>query len=300
MLINDLNKNLGSFSKLPNLLATCDTAADVAEKVIVTDDQNWELRIGNVIMVKFSISNSAGNVKLNVNNTGAYPIWYNNAEYTSTGTAYTGYANRIIMYMFNGTHWVWIGGSYDTNTTYTNEKLGNGYGTCATAEATAAKAVTLSSYTLVKNGIVSVKFTYAVPANATLNINSKGAKKIFYKGAAITAGIIKAGDIATFMYDGTQYHLVSIDTIEKLSNLQTTNKTSLVDAINEVFQNVDSGKQLIANAIDDESITKDSTFEAMSNKINDMKSNNFTEEQKSSVMQSINDIVDMFDYKIIE
>lgn len=99
----------------------------------------------------------------------------------------------------------------DNNTTYTNEKLGNGYGACETAEATAAKVVTLSNYTLVKNGIVSVKFTYAVPANATMNINSKGAKNIYFRGAKITAGIIKAGDIATFMYDGTQYQLISID-----------------------------------------------------------------------------------------
>ena len=69
----------------------------------------------------------------------------------------------------------------DTNTTYTQEKLGQGYGTCATAQATVAKAVTLSNYTLTKGGIVSVKFTYAVPAEATMNINSKGAKNIFYK-----------------------------------------------------------------------------------------------------------------------
>ena len=44
-----------------------------------------------------------------------------------------------------------------------------------------------------------------------MNINSKGAKNIFYRGAAITAGIINAGDTATFIYDGTQYHLLSVD-----------------------------------------------------------------------------------------
>jgi hypothetical protein len=54
-------------------------------------------------------------------------------------------------------------------------------------------------------------FTYAVPANATLNVNSTGAKYIFYKNAKITANIIDAGDLATFIYDGTQFRLVSID-----------------------------------------------------------------------------------------
>ena len=46
-----------------------------------------------------------------------------------------------------------------------------------------------------------------------------------------------------------------------------TDNNSVIGAINELFQNVDSGKQLIADAIDDESITKDSTFEAMSEAI---------------------------------
>ena len=191
---------------------TCATAAATAAKTItLSGNAQWTLTTGSVIMVYFSTSNSASNVTLNVNGTGAYPIWYNNAEYTSNGTAYTGYAKRVIVYMFNGTHWVWVTSSYDANSTYTNAGLGQGYGTCSTAAATAAKAVTLSSYVLTTGGIVTVKFTYAVPANATMNINSKGAKNIYYKGAKITAGVINAGDYATFRYDGTQYHLISID-----------------------------------------------------------------------------------------
>lgn len=100
---------------------------------------------------------------------------------------------------------------YYKNSTYSNTTLGQGYGTCATAAATAAKVVTLSSYTLTKGGIVAVKFTYDVPANATMNINSKGAKSIYYKGKAIVSGVICAGEVATFMYDGTNYHLLSVD-----------------------------------------------------------------------------------------
>lgn len=92
-----------------------------------------------------------------------------------------------------------------------NLNLGTGYATCSTAEATTAKVVSLSNYVLATGGILSVKFTNAVPANATLNVNSKGAKNIFFNGAAITAGIIKAGYIATFMFDGTQYQLIAID-----------------------------------------------------------------------------------------
>lgn len=87
--------------------------------------------------------------------------------------------------------------------------LGNGIGTCATAASTTEKAVTLQGYELKKNGFVAVSFDYDVPASATMNINSKGAKAIVHKGAAIQADVIKAGDTAIFGYDGTNYVLVS-------------------------------------------------------------------------------------------
>jgi hypothetical protein len=96
---------------------TCDTAAATAAKVVtLSGNTQWKLTNGAIIMVKFTNSNSASSVTLNVNSTGAYPIWYSDAEYTGAGTAYTGYAGRVITYMFNGTHWVWVSGSYDANT----------------------------------------------------------------------------------------------------------------------------------------------------------------------------------------
>lgn len=115
--------------------------------------------------------------------------------------------------MYDGTYWVWIAHGMDNNTTYSNASLGQGYGTCATAADTVAKIVTLSSYSLVTNGVVAVKFTYAVPASATMNINSKGAKAIYYRGSAISAGYLAANRTYTFRYNGTQYEVVGdIDT----------------------------------------------------------------------------------------
>ena len=190
---------------------TCETAAATAEKAITISGSGFSLAAGQMIAVKFTASNTASNVKFNVNSTGAKPIWYNNAEYTGNSNRVTGYANAIMTYVYNGSHWVWVSSGVDNNTTYSNVALGHGYATCDTAEATAAKVGTLSSYALTKGGIVAVKFSYAVPASATLNINSKGAKSIYFRNAAITANIIKAGDTATFIYDGTYYQLLSID-----------------------------------------------------------------------------------------
>lgn len=190
---------------------TCSTAAGTAEKAITVSGSGFSLAAGQMISVKFTTSNTASSVKFNVNSTGAKPIWYNNAEYTGTSNRVTGYANAVMTYVYNGSHWVWVSSGVDNNTTYSNVSLGHGYATCDTAEATVAKVGTLSSYSLQKGGIVAVKFSYNVPASATLNINSKGAKAIYFRNAAITANIIKAGDTATFMYDGSYYQLLSID-----------------------------------------------------------------------------------------
>lgn len=99
------------------------------------------------------------------------------------------------------------------------ETLGMGFTTCSTEQATAAKTATLTGYTIADGGIVSVKFSNAVDAGATLNINSQGAKPIYYKGAAITNSIINAGAIATFVYSNNQYQLINLDTdVEQVQN----------------------------------------------------------------------------------
>lgn len=113
-----------------------------------------------------------------------------------------------------------------SGTTYTPAKLGFGLATCSTAASTTAKTATLTNYELITNSTVSVKFTYDVPANATLNINSKGAKSIYHKGSAIKANIIKAGDIATFIYNGTYYHLITVD--KDITTSSTSGSNALI------------------------------------------------------------------------
>ena len=239
---------------------TCSTAASTAEKAVVVDDTNWKLEVGCIVAVKFSATNKASNVTINVNGTGAYPIWAAAEEYTGTSSSYAGYKNRICIYMFNGTHWAWIScGVYPSSTT--NASLGHGYAVCDTAEATLEKACTISSYTLSTGGSVSIKFTNAVPADSTLNIRTRGAKNIFYKGAAITDGIIKAGDTATFVYDGTQYQLISIDadyaTKDYVGNVVSDAIDDCVKTVNGIAPNTEGNvvidcttKEYVDNAVD--------------------------------------------------
>lgn len=192
--------------------ATCTQAANVVAKSASVVDANgnalpFSLVKGSVVYVKFSNSNTAQNPTLNVNNTGAKPI----KRYSTTApsnTASTSWnAGSVVCLVYDGTYWQmsnWL------NSTYANYSLGQGYGTCATPESTTAKIVTLSNYSLSTGGIVAVKFTNAVPANSTMDINSRGSKSIYHRGAPITSDIIKAGDTATFIYS-TYYHLISLD-----------------------------------------------------------------------------------------
>ena len=194
---------------------TCATSASTAEKTVVCSD--FKLAVGARISIVFSYTNTAQSPKLNVNDTGAKGIKYNNVVRT-VGDWVGGQASTTSDYVYDGTDWVWVGHGFDWNTN-TNLAFGQGYGTCSTAQATVAKTVSLTNYSLVIYGIVAIKFTYAVPASSTLNINSKGAKAIFYRGSAITAGIIKAGDTATFMYNGTNYILLCVDSNNDNSNI---------------------------------------------------------------------------------
>lgn len=197
-------------------VGTCSTAAATNPKVCTVEtfpvDENNKPYAGTEIVVKFTATNTSTSTtpQLNVNGTGAIRIWYNNAVLASTKSAYAGYANRYLHYVYDGTYWVFMGHSVDNNSTYSNVALGQGYAVQNNSAASATITATLGSYALTANGIVSVKFLYDVPANATLNINSKGAKAIYNKDAAITSGVIKAGDTATFIYN-TYYRLIAVD-----------------------------------------------------------------------------------------
>lgn len=202
-------------------LGTCSTAGNVAIKQV--DITNFPTQlvngvetpiVGSVIAVKFQYTSETVSSQryLKVNNTNAYPVWFGASEHTDTSPNITifGYANRYIYYVFNGTHWIWISHSNDNDSTYTPQSLGFGYGYCGTAAATAAKEVSLGGYNLANNGLVVVYFENDVPANATLNINSRGARQIHFQNARIAAGVIKAGDKCLFMYN-SNYMLIAID-----------------------------------------------------------------------------------------
>ena len=107
------------------------------------------------------------------------------------------------------------------------------FGTCETAAATTAKVVTCADFSLTTGATVLVKFTYANTASSpTLNVNSTGAKSIYYRGAALASSLYYwgAGDVVEFYYNGTQWDLLNVSnnntTYSALSASDATTGTS--------------------------------------------------------------------------
>ena len=104
------------------------------------------------------------------------------------------------------------------------------YGSCSTAAATAEKAVACTGFALATGAEINVKFTVTnTAANPTLNVSSTGAKAIYYRGAAISAGYLAANRTYRFVYNGAQYELIGdLDTNTNnatAQNISTTNAT---------------------------------------------------------------------------
>lgn len=104
---------------------TCDSAADTVAKVVtVSSDQNFVLTTGCTIYVKFTNTNSASNITLDVNGSGAKSITYaGDTVVTGSSGIYTGTANYTCQYIYDGTYWKWMGYSTEKDTTYSSMSL---------------------------------------------------------------------------------------------------------------------------------------------------------------------------------
>ena len=103
------------------------------------------------------------------------------------------------------------------------------YGTCSTAAGTAAKVVACTDFTTLMDGVtIHVKFTYSnTAANATLNVNSTGAKNLCRYGTTrvgtTTSTSWEAGAVVSFTYDGTSWvmndYITNTDTHNTSKNI---------------------------------------------------------------------------------
>lgn len=214
-----------SYNNTPKIaFGTCTTAAGTATKDVTISDPAWNLQVGDIVGVKFTNSNTAGTVKLNVNNSGAIQVSYNTTRpYTGTDQMITGYANRTILYQYDGTYWHWVFDTVNRNdNTYTTAKSW-------TAAATAAKTATCHDYVAAANSWNIVQMVYAnTSATAlTLNINGQGAKPIYINGSAssTTNYTLPAAHYLVY-YDGTNYYFRTDGKLTGLGDLAYISKGS--------------------------------------------------------------------------
>ena len=155
--------------------ATCSTAADTVAKVAtVVDSGNFVLETGAMVVVKFTNKNSASNPTLNINSTGAKPIYQYGTTVASTGTTTSGWvAGAVVLLVYDGTGWV---REYWNNTTYSNMKA-------ATADAAGSAGLVPAPGAGKQTSFLRGDGTWVVPTNTTYSAATTSA-----------AGLMSAAD----------------------------------------------------------------------------------------------------------
>lgn len=101
-------------------LGVCETGGATSEKEATTAtfpvDADGHPVVGTMVGIKYTNENSASNLTLNVNGTGAYPIYYSTGRSEGSSNIYGGNAGRFSFFVFDGEYWVWFSYGYDANT----------------------------------------------------------------------------------------------------------------------------------------------------------------------------------------
>ena len=131
---------------------TCDSAAADTTKEVTCDEYDT-LTIGDLIVVKFSITNTGAvdSLKLKVNETDAIAIkkqYHSNSTAQNLSHASELNNSTIALFCYNGTYWIYLNGDYNTTYTIDNSLVSGGSGANITAETSANGGVGLRRYSL--------------------------------------------------------------------------------------------------------------------------------------------------------
>lgn len=196
----------------------CDTAADEPRKTIA---------VPGFILQKYAIVAVCFNnpvpreSSLGVNDIAPMPIIYQNGlipeGIISKGdTATFIYVPGFEFQEHEIEAWVLISIDRAPNNTPTNLSAFlndiQGRGTCNSSPGTSTKTVSMGGVTIKAGSVFAVYFSYNVRPNAKMKINnSVQANPIYHRNAPIGDNQIRGGDTATFIFDGSYYHLLAVD-----------------------------------------------------------------------------------------
>jgi len=207
---------------------TSSTSASTTAKVVTCS--GFTLQTGAIIGILFSTANTAATPTLNVNSTGAKSIYVGSATPTATDNVLKWSANTMVYFLFDGTYFRYIT-SVSAGSVVPSRGANTWYGTSSTSASTQAKTSAIDNFVLTKGTLVSITFSTAntyTSAKITLNINSTGAKDIYYKNAVTSSSntlLWGAGDTLTFIYSGSYYYYIGSSSLDA-SKLTGTIPTS--------------------------------------------------------------------------
>jgi len=208
----------GMLSALPKTTwrGTCSTDDSIDVKTVTCE--GFTLSTGAIVSVTFtSPATTAKAISLKVGPTDTKTIYVNNSA-TSSSNPLTWSAHETLTFMYDGTRYLLIARDVSSQGTGSGSTW---YATCSTTYSTAAKVASCSNFSLSTGAIVSVAFSADNTADApTLNVNSTGAKSIYVNGSVTSSSnqlLWNAGDVLTFIYDGTQYHLIARSSVQESS-----------------------------------------------------------------------------------
>ena len=185
---------------------TCSTAAATATKTV--DCAGFKLVTGAEITVKFTVTNNATKPTLNVNGTGARPIFYRGSP-IATGYLAVG---RVYTFRYDGAHYELVGDVNTDSDTKVSQNLTtanaeyplllgpNGQTTNVTTTAYFDSGVTLNPST---NTIAANISGNAAKVAKALTVKANGAQLYTYDGSEAKTINIKAGSNITITSDNS-------------------------------------------------------------------------------------------------
>lgn len=132
-----------------------------------------------------------------------------------------------------------------------NKTAGVNYLTCETAASTAVKTVSITGLTSLTTGIrLLVKMTNNNTAsNATLNINSLGAKPLYYDNErASSDNSWEAGEVIDVYYDGTNFYAGNVQGGNKAEKVEFDNSDTTFES-----ENVQGALEEVSKSIEEHS-----------------------------------------------
>ena len=171
-----------------NNFVSCSTAAATAAKTVTID--GFRLLSGAQVRVKFNNANTASAPTLNITSTGAKSMRYKNV--VITGSNFTFDTTKIYTFTYTGNYYD-LEGDWDQGGSSVDAAIDGiafdgttditRFATCTTAANTAAKTATIEGFKVATGARISLYMQngHTTPT-MTLNINSLGAKTVFYGG----------------------------------------------------------------------------------------------------------------------